>query len=132
MGLMGRTPLEVARVFEWMCWLSGTVHGAGFRHLFRPEYFTDEEGARKGVRAKALETIAAAFETIEGKLEGCFAVGNAFTAVDPYLFVFFRWGIEIGLDVKTKYPRYTALVRNLLERPAVKTLLAFEGTEMKL
>lgn len=129
---MGRTPLEVARVYEWMSWLSGTVHMAGFKHIRRPERFTDEESARKGIQAKALETFVTSLETIEEKLDGNFAVGNAFTAVDPYLFIFFRWAIEIGVDVKTKFPKYTAMMKNLLERPAVKSLLAFEGTEMKL
>jgi len=28
--LMGRTALEQARVYEWMNWLSGTLHGQGF------------------------------------------------------------------------------------------------------
>jgi len=129
---MGSTPLETARVYEWMSWLSGTVHMAGFKHLKRPEMFTDEETAKKGIQAKAMNTYVGGLETIEEKLDGTFAVGNAFTAVDAYLFIFFRWGVEIGIDVKTKFPKYTALVRNLLERPAVKSLLVLEGTEMKL
>ena len=28
--LMGDTPLDTARVYEWMNWLSGTLHGQGF------------------------------------------------------------------------------------------------------
>ncbi|HWK66777.1 MAG TPA: hypothetical protein VNS34_17770 [Rhizobiaceae bacterium] len=29
-SLMGRTDLDMVRVYEWMNWLSGTVHGQGF------------------------------------------------------------------------------------------------------
>jgi glutathione S-transferase len=28
--LMGRTALDRVRVYEWMTWLSGTLHGQGF------------------------------------------------------------------------------------------------------
>lgn len=40
--LMGRTALDRARVYEWMNWLSGTLHGQGFGALWRPQRFSDE------------------------------------------------------------------------------------------
>lgn len=123
--LMGRTPLDTIRIYEWMNWLSGTLHGEGFGHLFRPQRYTDDSNAFVGIKNKATEKIAKDFEAIEGKLAGVYAVGEAFTAVDPYLLVFYRWGNQFGFGMK-KYPKYTALVENLVERPAVKATLEAE------
>ena len=130
--LMGRTLLDVARVYEWMNWLSGTLHGAGFGHLFRPQRFSDDPAAFDGIKAKALECIKDCFDSIEEKLTGVYAVGDALTAVDPYLFVFYRWGNEIGFKMQDNYPKYTALVSNLGERAAVKFTLEAEKIESTL
>jgi glutathione S-transferase len=125
--LMGRTPMDAARVYEWMYWLSGTLHGGGFGHLFRPQRFSDDPAAFDGIKAKAFECIKDCFDLIEEKLVGVYAVGGALTAVDPYLFVFYRWGNETGFEMKEKYTKYTALVSNLAQRPTVKATLDAEN-----
>lgn len=132
MGLMGRTPLDAARVYEWMNWGSGTLHGGGFGHLFRPSRYSDDPGAFDGIKAKARECIKECFEHIEGNLTDVYAVGGALTAVDPYLFVFYRWGNVAGFEMKEKYPKYTALVSNLTQRDAVKASLEVEGISSTL
>jgi glutathione S-transferase len=52
--------------------------------------------------------------------------------VDPYLLVFYRWGSEIGLNMKEKYPKYTALVENLVQLAPVKSTLEIEEIESTL
>lgn len=142
MHLMGRTALDTARVYEWMAWLSGTLHGGGFGHLFRPQRWTTSAhpAVLEGIAARARERVEECFVMIEGKLkmecegggEGVFAVGGALTAVDPYLFVFYRWGNNGKFGMKEKYPRYTALVDGLLEMDAVVDTLVAEGIESTL
>lgn len=125
--LMGRTPIETAKVYEWMNYLSGTLHAGGFGHFWRPERWstsTDPAGLN-AVKAKALETILEAYQYIEGRLNAVHAVGDYLTAVDPFLYVFYRWGRIISRDMLA-YPKYSALVRNLETRPAVKVTLAKE------
>jgi glutathione S-transferase len=131
---MGRTALETARVYEWMNWLSGTVHGAGFGHLFRPQWWTTEETeeALEGVRVKAREVIEDAFGQIEGKLGGEWAVGGRFTAVDPYLLVFYRWGNETGFEMRKRFPKFTRMMEKLVSRGAVKIVLEKENIESTL
>ena len=46
--------------------------------------------------------------------------------VDPYLLVFFQWGMRIGVDMPALCPEWTAMTRRVLERPAVKRILAKE------
>ena len=129
--LMGSNPIDTAKVYEWMNWLSGTVHGQGFGAVFRPERYSVDPNAQDGIKAKGKEFVGECFDRIESKLTGLHAVGDALTAVDPYLLVFFRWGNGNGFEMK-KYPKYTALVKNLVERPAVKATLEAEGIESTL
>jgi glutathione S-transferase len=135
LGLMGKTPMDTARVYEWMNWLSGTLHGGGFGHLFRPQRWSDDPAAFDGIKTKAVETIEATFYSIDEKLSlsSVHAVGNTLTIVDTYLFVFYRWGNnDIGFEMKAKYPKYTALVSNLVQRASVKAALNLEQIDSTL
>ena len=131
MKLLGKTQLETVRVYEWMNWLNGTVHGLAFKHVRRPMHFTTDPAGCEGITAKARELLVESFDMIESKLEGEHPVGDAYTAVDPYLFVFYRWGNELGYNMK-KYPKFTALVARVVERPAVKSTLEVEGIKSTL
>jgi glutathione S-transferase len=124
---MGRTPMETVRVYEWMNWLSGTLHAHAFGGLLRPQRFSTDPSAMEGIQAKGLENVRNCYGLIEEKLHGVHAVGNSFTVVDPYLFVFYRWGVLEGIDMKEEYPAYTALVSHLVERPAVKAAMRAEN-----
>jgi glutathione S-transferase len=135
MHLMGSTALETARVYEWMSWLSGTLHGIGFGRLFRPGRWTldVDEGVLEGIKGSGREVVGECFDQIEGKLKGGeWAVGGEFTAVDAYLLVFFRWGNQAGFEMRRRYPKYTKLVEKLVERDAVKKTLEFEKIEATL
>jgi len=125
--LMGRTPLDRVRAVEWMNWLSGTLHGQGFGCLWRPGRFTDDEQAFDGIREKGRKTISGCFDVIEQKLQQRYAVGGAFTAVDPFLLVFHRWGSRIGMEMAARYPRYSAFALAISERASVKAALLAEG-----
>lgn len=131
MNLMGKTSLEIVRVHEWMNWLSGTLHGAGFGHLFRPGRWTEsrDETVWEGVKGRAREVVGECFDEIDGRLvEGSgWVVGGGMTAVDAYLFVFFRWGNEAGFDMRRKYPKYTKLMENFVKREKVKDTLERES-----
>lgn len=125
--LMGRMPLDRARVYEWMSWLSGTLHGQGFGALWRPERFSDDPSQFDSISAKGRTTIADGFDTIEGKLSGPYSTGDAFTAVDPYLLVFYRWGNGIGFDLAKTHPNYTDFARTLVQRASVAAAMIAEG-----
>ncbi len=125
--LMGRTALDHVRVYEWMIWLSGTLHGQGFGGLWRPERFSDDPAAFDGIKVKGRRIILDCFQLIETKIKTPYSVGNGFTAVDPYLLVFYRWGNGVGFDMADACPRYTAFARELVQRESVKAALEAEG-----
>lgn len=126
---VGRTSMEGVRVYEWMNWLSGTLHGAGFGTVFRPERWSVSGEGLDGIRERGVRVVEECFGVIEGKLGGggMFVVGGALTVVDAYLFVFYRWGDQLGLEMRGKYPKYAALVENMLELDAVKEALKVEN-----
>jgi glutathione S-transferase len=96
---------------------------------FRPQRWAiiDDEGSFEGIKKKAREWIEDCFEKIEDKLNGVYAVGEQLTAVDPNLFVFYRWGNAVGFQTRERWPKYTKLIENLVERPAVKATLEAEN-----
>lgn len=124
--------MDTIRVYEWMNWLSGTLHAHAFGGLLRPERMSDDEESLPSIEKKGLKNVQNCFDMIEAKLNGVYAVGGAFTAVDPYLFVFYRWGEGCGLDMKKAYLKYTLLVENLVNRPSVQKVLELERSQAKL
>jgi len=130
--LLGKTNLEIVRTYEWLNWLSGNLHGQAFGGLRRPHRFSDDPEAYDALRAKGRKTVEECFEFIEDKLKGTHAVGDAFTAVDAFLLVNYRWGNEAGIDMQVKYPKYTNLVREALQRDSVQAAIKEEGIVVKV
>ena len=118
-GLLGVSDIDKIRVLEWMCWLSGEVHGQAFGGLFRPQRFTDQPEYHQSIQSKSRQRIADAFKTIESKLGQGFAVGNTLTVVDPYLLVFFNWGKEVDFNMPADYPTFSEFAQRIAGHPAV-------------
>ncbi len=125
--LMGASALDNARVYEWMNWLSGTLHAQGFGSLWRPQRFSDDPATYDSIMAKGRKTIVECFDAIEPRLSGRFAVADAFSAVDAFLMVFYRWGNRIGIDMRADYPRYTRFAETLAQRDSVAAAFAAEN-----
>jgi glutathione S-transferase len=127
--LLGKTNLEIVRTYEWCNWISGTVHAQAFGGVRRPGRFSDDPETYDAIRAKGRKTVEESFAFIEEKLTGTHGVGDAFTAVDAYFLVLYRWGNQIGIDMQVKYPKFTSLVKEGLERESVKSAFKEEGIE---
>jgi len=99
--------------------------------FFRPSRFLDvKDGSLDNhVLAAGKQVIQDAFKYIDTQLEGKkWAVGDDFTAVDAYLFVFYRWGIRpTGLSMEQDYPNYARVMAALSERESVQEVLKIEG-----
>jgi glutathione S-transferase len=123
--------LPGARCLEWFNWLSGTLHAMAFGQFWRPQRFVEDQALFPQITAKGRDNILENFAFIERRLTGRnWAVGNAYTVVDPYLLVFFYWGNRIKLDMRCGYPKWTAHAERVLERPAVQRALRQEGVSV--
>jgi glutathione S-transferase len=126
--LLPTEPEPLARCLEWFNWLSGTVHAVAFAQIWRPQRFVSDTALIDRVTTKGKENALEAFAMIEAKLrDRHWAVADAYSCVDPFLLVFYRWGNRIGLDMRDRYPGWTAHAEAVCARPAVQAALSQEG-----
>jgi glutathione S-transferase len=120
-----------ARVVEWMTWLSGTVHGRAFAMMRRPGRFSDDESAWEGIRKKGRELLEECYAEIERRLVKGYAEDVSWlTVVDFYLYIFWFWGKEVGLEMEKDYPTFMYKMSRLEEEfPEVEDLATEEGWE---
>ncbi|AOJ32729.1 glutathione S-transferase family protein [Burkholderia metallica] len=120
--------LREARCHEWLAWLVGWVHGVGYGALWRPGRFIGDPALHGAVSTHGRGVIEAANDTIEAALADgrMWAEPGAHSIVDPFLFVLYRWGVAIGLDM-TRHPAWTAHAQREAERPAARRALAREA-----
>lgn len=117
-----------ARCLEWIGWISIDLHGIGYGQLWRAHRFVDDPALHEAVAAKGQDNIRACYDHIERVLSDGrdWAVPGQYTAVDPYLLVFWLWGKSIGLDTQAGWPRWSRLMEKVLERSAVQRALQQE------
>ena len=74
-----------------MNYLCSTVHVA-HAHRARGYRWADDPAAHEAMKKKVPETVGACFDLIERKMfRGPWAMGDAYTIADPYLFTIARW-----------------------------------------
>jgi glutathione S-transferase len=123
--LLPADELGQIRALSTCAWLSNTVHPC-FTHIFRPEKFTAEEGARAGVKEMGKQSFWANLQEIDGLLAGKdWLLGSQFTVCDPYALVFYGWAKRIELPV-AELRNYTAWKDRMVARPAVRKILERE------
>lgn len=116
-----------ARAAEWLAWIASTVHVA-YAHVRRAERYATSEAGLQDVRDTGRAASLTLWRDVDARLDtGPWAMGEQYTAVDPYLLVFWQWGAGqvLGFDMD-QFPRWTAHARRMLERPAVQRALERE------
>lgn len=127
-GLIPDDALLRARVLEWFNWLSGTLHAVAFGGKWRPHRFVTDRSLFQAVQSRADENLRDGFSYIEERLtDKQWAVGDHYSIVDPYLFVFYNWANSIGVNVREAYPNWYAHASRVAMRDAVKRARAQEG-----
>jgi glutathione S-transferase len=130
-GLLPPAPEGEARCFEWLGYVSGTVHGGSFAQIWRPQRFVANEQDYPAVeshgRTKLVEQLAY-IESIfaDGR---DWAVPNHYSIADSYLLVVYRWGGRIGLDM-SRYAAWSRYAGRMMERTAVARTFADEGISL--
>lgn len=115
--------LRRAKAYEWISWLSGTVHGQGFTALWRAKKFSDDENAFSGIQERARRVIEGCYERIEARLAANeaagggrgFAVGEEFSVVDVLVYLFWRWAERVGFErgIVERWPRFAEVARRV-------------------
>jgi len=100
------------------------IHGEGFRRVFTPERYATEKNPVDLVKAQGREIVVKAFGAVNDELAGKDYVAGAFSIADAALFYVEFWADKTKMALP---PHCLAHYRRMLERPAVRQVLAEEG-----
>lgn len=146
--IMGRNDREFLRACEWLNWISATLHAQAWGpyvlqkeqsetfadtltesySYVRPWRFTTDKAGEAAVQAACKQMLLERFDMLESKLDadGPWALGEHFTAVDAFVYYWFRSTKgRMGIDM-AKYPRWTRVSGRVEGMEAVKNALAVE------
>jgi len=113
------------RCYEWLL-LGATYPHPAFSRLMRAERFVSDPQATEAVFERGKADFWEALQHIDRRLGGStFALGDAYSICDPYLMIFYFWGRLVGMPVG-ELAAYSKLVANVVERPAVRKVIAEE------
>ncbi|KAL8294598.1 hypothetical protein RB597_007778 [Gaeumannomyces tritici] len=134
-SLLGRNAVERAKVYEWMAWLAGTVHGIGLVEIWRPYRLVaeGEVAAAAALKKRGMEILNEGYARIEQRIrEGDLGIGGGkdgyFTAVDFNLYVFWRIGaLMLKVVSEESHPHYAGLMRKVEALESTRKVLEVEG-----
>ena len=122
-------PIDFANCLELVGWLASTVHPA-FGLALHPERPAGGaeigEAAIKIISDTGHKTFWKCLEEIDQRFSGDhWMMGEQYTFADPYVLVFYSWGVRLDLPV-IKLKNYTSWKDRMLARPAVLRVLKKE------
>ena len=117
-----------AKALSMIGFFAGSVHPA-HAHVGRPERYTEDQSAFPGIKAQGLKTFHSYLKQIDGMLAGRDWLGNEYSVLDPYGFVFYTWGVRRELPM-AEMKNYTAFKDRMLKREAVQKVAADEKVKV--
>ncbi|PZR34875.1 glutathione S-transferase family protein [Caulobacter segnis] len=120
-------PLKLAKAYEVMSWFASTVHVA-FAQIARPERYADDDATKAALATPGEARFARTLTDIEhlARGPGPWLLGDAFTAVDAYALVIWRWAERRSIDTAL-YPAWSAKAARAFARPSVVRALRKEA-----
>jgi len=119
-------PFALAQVQARTAFLACEVQVAFAMH-FRSYRYAEDPAAQAAIKAYAPTALAEKFALLEDMHVGPWAAGEAFSIVDPFLFVMTAWLEEEGLCDARRFPKLQKHASKMRERPSVKHVVAVEG-----
>lgn len=125
--------LARAHFYKWLMWLTNTLQ-ATLIVYFYPWRWVDADNAQgaEQVRAQAQMRVAALLDQLDvelARLGGPWFMGEAYSALDPFVFTLCRWTRNFDHGHARSLPQLGPYLQRMLERPAVQRTLASEGLE---
>ena len=121
-------PKAETRALSLIGWFASSVHAA-HAHVGRPERYTADQSAFPGIKEAGLKTFHACLQEIDGLLAGRQWIGDSYSVLDPYAFVFYTWGVRRELPMSA-LKGYTAFKDRMVARPAVQRVLEDEKVKV--
>ena len=123
-----RMPTAEAKALSPIGFFAASVHPA-HAHVGRPERYTADQSALPGIKEQGLKTFHGHLKQIDGMLAGREWLGDKYSVLDPYGFVFYTWGVRRELPMG-ELKNYTAFKDRMIKRPAVQRVLEDEKVKV--
>jgi glutathione S-transferase len=118
-----------AQCMSFLLWGASTAH-INFRMSIRPYRFSADPATHEGIVASGRKAFWENLQSIDARLTGQeWIMGSDFSAADAYALRFYDWGRITKQPVET-LKAFTAHKDRMLERPAVRRVLAREGSPL--
>jgi glutathione S-transferase len=123
---------ERSHFYKWLVWSTNTFQAA-LMLWFYPERWVDAgntDGAAQ-VKRHAQVKVAGLLDQLEAQLTagGPWFMGDAYSAVDAYLFTLCRWTRNFPCDRARDRPALGPFLQRVLQRPTVQRVIANEGLQ---
>jgi glutathione S-transferase len=118
---------ERAHYYRWLTYLTNTLQAEILIHAY-PERLADDDAGAQAVQRHARARICSMLDLIERHLaeRGPWMLGDAYSAVDPFLFMLCRWTRNMPSPARAR-PSIERLLDSMMQRPAVQRAHAQEG-----
>ena len=119
-----------AHFYKWLMWLTNTLQSALIAYFY-PERWVNPgnaDGAAQ-VKAHAQSKIDGLLDQLDAELArhgGPWFMGDAFTALDPYVFTLCRWTRNFSSRPARSLPQLGPYLQRILARPATQRVMAAE------
>jgi len=119
-----------AHFYKWLMWLTNTLQSTLIVYFY-PERWVNEGNAAgvAEVKAHAQARIAGLLAQLDAELArhgGPWFMGEAFTALDPYVFTLCRWTRNFSSGAARTYAHLGPYLQRVLERPATQWVMRTE------
>ena len=122
--------VERAHFYKWIMWLTNTLQTTLIVYFY-PERWVNE-GNSAGVaevKAHAQARIAGLLAQLDAELArhgGPWFMGEAFSALDPYVFTLCRWTRNFSSGAARTYAHLGPYLQRMLDRPATQWVMRTE------
>ena len=117
-------PVKEAKAMALIGYFASSVHPA-HAHVGRPERYTADQSAYPGIKDMGLKAFHGYLKQIDGMLAGREWLGDSYSVLDPYGFVFYTWGVRRELPM-AELKNYTAHKDRMLKRAATQRVVEDE------
>lgn len=122
--------VQRAHFYKWLIWLTNTLQSALIVYFY-PHRWVDEgnDAGVAQVMAHAQSKIGGMLDQLDAELErhgGPWFMGEAFTALDPYVFTLCRWTRNFSARPARSLPHLGPYLQRVLARPATQRVMATE------
>jgi glutathione S-transferase len=123
-GLWPKDAAGDARALSLIGFFATSVHPA-HAHVARPERYATDASYFPNIQEQGRKTFHTHLQQVDSMLAGRQWLSDAYSALDPYAFTFYTWGVRRELPM-AELKNYTALKDRMLLRPAVRRIVEDE------